>query len=110
MGEANVSGAPNSGIVRIKPVITSLIEPNVALAIVAVVAAAFAIREAEGVFKPLALALFIIAIVWPLQRWLEARMPKLIALTITLILIVAVCLVFASLITWGFGEVDRAKA
>ncbi len=83
-------------------------ETKVALAIVAVVVAAFAAYEAATVFAPLVLALFIIAIVWPLQRWLQARMPKLLALAITLIVIVAVGVGFASLVAWGFGRVGRA--
>ena len=81
---------------------------KVALAIVAAVAVAFAAYQAASVFAPLVLALFIIGVTWPLQRWLQARMPKLIALAITLIVIVAVGLAFASLVVWGFGRVGRA--
>lgn len=81
---------------------------RIALAIVAVVAAAFAAYQAASVFEPLALALFIVAIVWPLQRWLQSRLPKLVALAVTLIVIVAVALAFASLVVWGFGRVGRA--
>ena len=66
------------------------LEPKVALAIVAVVAVSFAAYQAASVFAPLVLALFIIGIMWPLQRWLQSRLPKLIALAITLIVIVAV--------------------
>jgi predicted PurR-regulated permease PerM len=83
-------------------------EVKVALAIVAAVAVAFAASQAEGVFAPLVLALFIIGITWPLQRWLQSRMPKLIALAITLIVIVAVGIAFASLVAWGFGRVGHA--
>jgi AI-2 transport protein TqsA len=60
------------------------------------------------VFAPLVLALFIIAITWPLQRWLQSHIPRLVALAITLIVIVAVGVAFASLIAWGFGRVGRA--
>jgi AI-2 transport protein TqsA len=81
---------------------------KVALAILAAVAVSFAAYQASSVFAPLVLALFIIAIVWPLQEWLQARMPMLIALAITLIVIVAVGLGFASLVAWGFGRVARA--
>jgi AI-2 transport protein TqsA len=81
---------------------------KVALTIVAAVAVAFAAYQAASVFAPLVLALFIIGITWPMQRWLQLRMPKLIALAITLIVIVAVGLAFASLVAWGFGRVGRA--
>jgi AI-2 transport protein TqsA len=86
----------------------ALTEVKVTLAIVAAVAVAFAAYEAESVFAPLVLALFIIGITWPLQRWLQSRMPKLVALAITLIVIVAVALAFASLVVWGFGRVGHA--
>jgi AI-2 transport protein TqsA len=84
------------------------IEVKVALAIVAAVAASFAAYQAEIVFAPLVLALFIIGITWPLQRALQARLPKLLALAITLIVIVAVGFAFTSLVAWGFGRVGRA--
>jgi AI-2 transport protein TqsA len=81
---------------------------KVGLTILAAVAVSFAAYQASSVFAPLVLALFIIAIVWPLQKWLQSRMPMLIALAITLIIIVAVGLAFASLVVWGFGRVGRA--
>ena len=76
--------------------------------LIAAVLLAFAAYQADAVFAPLALALFIIALVWPLQRWLQARMPALIALAITMTLTVAVMLAFASLVAWGFGRVGRS--
>jgi AI-2 transport protein TqsA len=81
---------------------------KVALAIVAAVAVSFAAYQASSVFAPLVLALFIIAIAWPLQQRLQAHMPKLIALAFTLIAIIVVGVVFASLVAWGFGRVGRA--
>ena len=84
------------------------IEVKVALAIGAAVAVAFAAYQAASVFAPLVLALFIIAITWPLQRWMQSHIPRLVALAITLIVIVAVGVAFASLIAWGFGRVGRA--
>jgi AI-2 transport protein TqsA len=76
--------------------------------LIGAVLVAFAAYQADAVFAPLALALFIIALVWPLQRWLQARMPSLIALAITMTLTVAVMLAFASLVAWGFGRVGRS--
>jgi AI-2 transport protein TqsA len=78
---------------------------NVSIAIIAAVMISFAAYQASEVFAPLALALFIIAIVWPLQSWLQARMPALLALAITMTVTVAVCIAFASLVAWGFGRV-----
>jgi predicted PurR-regulated permease PerM len=84
------------------------VEVKVSAAIVAAVAISFALYEAASVFAPLAVALFAIGVVWPLQRRLQLRMPKLIALAITLIVTVAVCLAFASLAAWGFGRVGHS--
>jgi AI-2 transport protein TqsA len=81
---------------------------KVAVALLASIAVSAAAYQAATVFAPLALALFIIAVVWPLQQWLQSRVPKLIALAVTLIVIVAVGTAFASLIIWGFGRVGRA--
>src|SRR5271157_4237977 len=60
------------------------------VALIAAVALSVAAYQAEGVFAPLTLALFIIALVWPMQHWLQARMPALIALLITMVATVAV--------------------
>ena len=63
---------------------------NVSVGIIAAVMICVAASQASDVFAPLALALFIIALVWPLQSWLQARMPALLALAITMTVTVAV--------------------
>jgi predicted PurR-regulated permease PerM len=67
-----------------------------------------ALAQASRVFAPLAAAIFIIAIVWPIQKQLQSWMPKLVALAITVVVTVAICLGFASLAAWGFGRVGRS--
>ena len=84
------------------------LEPKIALTIIAAIAVSVAVYQAPSVFAPLVLALFIIAIVWPVQQRLQSLAPKLIALAITLILIVVVGFAFASLVIWAFGRVGRA--
>jgi AI-2 transport protein TqsA len=79
-----------------------------AVGIIAAILLAAAARQASVVFAPLALALFIIAIVWPLQNRLQAKIPKLLALAATIVVTIAVCLAFASLAAWGFGRVGRS--
>src|SRR5271166_5579590 len=81
---------------------------NVSVGTIAAVMVSAAAYQASTVFAPLALALFIIAIVWPMQSWLQARMPRLLALAITMTVTVAACLAFASLVVWGFGRVGRS--
>jgi AI-2 transport protein TqsA len=84
------------------------VEQRVTATVVVVAAVAVGAYLGASVFAPLVLALFIIAVVWPLQQWLQARLPKLLALALTLIVTVAVCLAFASLAVWGFGRVGRS--
>src|SRR5258708_7520704 len=81
---------------------------KIAVGIIAAVLLASAAKQASAVFAPLALALFIIAIVWPLQNRLQAKIPKLLALGVTIVVTVVLCLAFASLAAWGFGRVGRS--
>ena len=76
--------------------------------IIAAVLAVAALGQASKVFAPLAAAIFIIAVVWPVQKQLQSWMPKLVALAITVIATVAICLGFASIAAWGFGRVGRS--
>jgi AI-2 transport protein TqsA len=78
------------------------------IGIIAVVLVIAAVTIASTVFAPLALAFFVIALVWPLQRSLQRRMPSLLALAITVLMTLAVGLAFASLAAWGFGRVGRS--
>jgi AI-2 transport protein TqsA len=81
---------------------------TVSLLIIAVILLGAAAFFAASVIAPLALAFFIIAMVWPLQSMLETRLPKLLALFVTVILTIVVCLFFAGLVAWGFGRVGRS--
>lgn len=82
--------------------------PTTALLLIAVIAILTAAYLAGSVLGPLALGLFIIALVWPLQAYLQSRMPKLLALAIVMLAIMATFLAFASLVLWGFGRVGQA--
>ena len=53
------------------------------VAVLVVIATVFALRETETVTLPLAFALFLAALFWPLQRWLERRTPRPAAFAIT---------------------------
>lgn len=75
------------------------------LVICAMVLTAAALYFASSVFAPLAFALFILAIVWPLQERLETLMPKGVALFLTLSITVLVMLVLASMIAWSLSAV-----
>jgi len=82
--------------------------PRISIGIVAAVLLLAAVYYGSDVLKPLALAFFIIAVVWPLHQRLQSRLPALVALALTIIVTAVVCLVFASLATWAFGRVGRS--
>ncbi len=60
---------------------------------------------ASPVFAPLTFALLVLALVWPFQEWLEERVPKFVALFLTLTLTVVGILVFASMFTWALSGI-----
>lgn len=66
-----------------------------------------AIYFARALFAPVAFALFIIALVWPLQRALQEKIPTLLALAITIFATAFVIAVVAFLVIWGFGVVGQ---
>jgi len=53
---------------------------------------------ARSILAPVAFSLFVIAIVWPLQRTLETRVPRLLALVATLVVTLLVIAVLGYLI------------
>jgi len=75
--------------------------------LIAALAIFAAVKLASAVVAPVACALFIIAVVWPMQNRLQARLPRLIALAAVVAVIVVVFVVFASLVAWSFGRVGR---
>jgi predicted PurR-regulated permease PerM len=78
---------------------------SAALVICALILLAAALYFASSVFAPLAFALFILAIVWPLQEALERVLPKGLALFVTLAVTIVVVLMFASMIAWSLSAV-----
>lgn len=77
------------------------------LIVIAAIMAVAALSVASTVFAPIAFALFIIALVWPLQRSLQAFLPRLLALAISIAVMVVAFLAFGSLMAWAFGRVGR---
>ena len=81
--------------------------PDVATMLIAIVVACSALYVASGVFAPIALALLIIAMLWPVQHALESVMPKSLALILALVFLVVVFALFGSLTLWAFGRIAR---
>lgn len=71
-------------------------------AIVAVHAAAYFLRS---LLAPVVFAIFVVAVVWPLQKWFSRRAPQGFALVATLLVTMAVVSVLVFLVTWAFGLV-----
>ena len=68
------------------------------------------LREGRLVFTPLAFALLVIAIVWPVQRTLQAKLPKLVALALSTLLTFLIVIAFVSIITSGISPAWRAMS
>ncbi len=66
-----------------------------------------ALSVAESIFAPLVFALFIIAISWPLQRALQTRTARLVAVALTTASIMIVMTAFAMLLAWAAGRVGQ---
>ena len=77
------------------------------LAICTTILVAAALYFGRSIFAPLAFAIFMVAIVWPLQRALETKLPQAVALLLTLLLTLAVVVAVSSMVTWALS-VERA--
>jgi AI-2 transport protein TqsA len=78
--------------------------PLILSAAVLLFAAAF---FARAILAPVAFALFIVAVVWPLQEAFQKRLPKLAALVLTLVVTLAVLSIMGFLAIWAFGLVAQ---
>jgi len=61
----------------------------------------------SAIFAPVAMSLFVMAIVWPLQKAIEAKIPRVFALLFTLVATVVVIGTLALITAWGIGMVGR---
>ena len=73
----------------------------------AVILTLAALSLAGSVMTPVAFALFVIALVWPLQRRLQRRLPQLVAVLITAAVALLAIAVGCWLIVWGFGRIAQ---
>lgn len=66
-----------------------------------------ALSLARSVMTPVAFALFVIALVWPLQRRLKSRLPQVVAVLITAAVALFAIGIGCWLIVWGFGRIAQ---
>ncbi|MFS8037737.1 AI-2E family transporter [Xanthobacter sp. AM11] len=78
---------------------------RVLLGLVAAVVVCVALHLARTLLAPVVFALFVIAVVYPLQGALERRMPKLVAVLATLVVTLLVVGGVSSVVVWGFSHV-----
>ena len=75
--------------------------------IIAGILTAAALSIGGGIFAPVAVALFACAVLWPMQKALESRLPRLLALLLTLAATVAVIYPLGVMVAWGITVVGR---
>ena len=72
------------------------------------ISAAFVILLAlylgRSLFAPVCFAIFIIALVWPLQNLLERKLPRVLAMFVTVVITGAVMVAMASLVLWSLNR------
>lgn len=83
---------------------------RIALILCASVLAIAALYFGRAVFSPAAMALFATAVVWPVQKQLETRLPQLAALAITLLLTILVVGALLVLCAWALSQIGRWMA
>jgi AI-2 transport protein TqsA len=62
---------------------------------------------ARSIMTPVTFAVFIIALVWPLQRRLKTRLPQLVAVLLTAAVALFAIGIGCWLIVWGFGRIAQ---
>ena len=80
---------------------------RILLGLCASVLVAAAMQAGQSVFAPIVFALFVIALVWPVQRAVQARIPAGLALIGTILVACAVVAVMVFAIAWAFGRVAQ---
>jgi predicted PurR-regulated permease PerM len=78
---------------------------RIMVGLIAAVVVAAALQAGQAVFGPLVFSLFVIAMVWPVQRAAQQKLPQGIALVVTVLVTVITVGVLALSIAWAFGRV-----
>ncbi len=78
---------------------------NVAAVLVITLLVITAANLAQSVIEPVVFAIFIIALIWPLQKALQSRAPKALALLVTVLLTLGIIIALSSMVAWGGREV-----
>ena len=77
------------------------------LALCTAILVAVALYLGRSIFAPVAFSIFTMAVVWPFQRALQRRMPKLVALLCTVLMTLIVLTLLALAIAWGSSQIGH---
>lgn len=66
-----------------------------------------ALSWGEMVFAPAAFAIFIVMVVWPMQAYLQTRMPRMLAILITVVVTLVCVVALLMLFAWGMSVVGQ---
>jgi AI-2 transport protein TqsA len=77
------------------------------LAICTTILVCGALYLGRSIFAPAAFSIFVVAIVWPFQRVLQTRIPKLAAVVFTLLLTLLALTLLGLAIAWGSSQVGH---
>lgn len=80
---------------------------NGLLLIITVIIVLAAVSWGEMVFAPAAFAVFIVMVVWPLQALLQKRLPRMLAMIITVLVTLVCVAALLTLFAWGMGVVGQ---
>ena len=78
---------------------------HAALTILSVLALLWSAYLGSAFLAPLTLALFLVALVWPVQMALRAWMPKAIAIIAALVMLIAVIVLLSSAVLWALRSI-----
>lgn len=77
------------------------------LAVCTTVLVCIALYYGRVILAPVAFGIFVVAVAWPVQATLQTRLPRLVALLITVVAVAVVLTGLATMIGWGFGRAAR---
>lgn len=78
---------------------------RVMLGICTAILVAAAMQAGQSIIAPIFFAIFVIGMVWPVQKAVQARLSAGLAVVVTVVVTLVVVAVLAFAIAWGFGRV-----
>lgn len=77
------------------------------LTVLAVLGALWSAYVGGAFLAPLTLALFLVALIWPIQAAMQMWMPKIVAVIVTFLILVTAILVLGTAVVWALDNIWR---